>query len=162
MATGGFDDSYAYCGGVWPADQSAKGTVHKNPAIDTSTNHEVEVFLRMADTANSARGYEINYAYDGQYATLVRWNGPHSGGEGVQWTTLIDAHGLPAMSTGDTLSAQIIGSTITAFRNGTQILQFTDSTWSDGAPGMAFFHGLTADSTPMSYYSFSSFEAQGL
>src|SRR5262249_36213368 len=93
--SGGYDDAYAYLTGFGP-NQTAQATLWKDPALRYSNicriwrrlrlpsgqycsepgTHEVELLLRWADSATSARGYECNLAWDGRYAEIVRWNGP--------------------------------------------------------------------------------------
>ena len=109
---GGYDDSYAYLSG-FPPDQSASAVVHRDPATG-GTTHEVEILLRWKDSAHSARGYECNFAYDGSYASIVRWNGPKGD------FTVIDPAGGPGripggLHDGDVVKAQIVGQLITTF-----------------------------------------------
>jgi hypothetical protein len=132
---GGYDDSYAYLSG-FPANQAASGVIHLNPAIDRSTTHEVEILLRWSDAAHDAHGYECNLAYDGSYAQIVRWNGPFG-----SFTPLALGGAPSGVHEGDTLAAQIVGSTITMTLNGNQIASVSDSTFSSGNPGMGFWRG---------------------
>ena len=45
--------------------------------------------------------------------------------------------------------ATLIGSTITVYKNGNQVMQVSDPTWSDGNPGMAMF--IRPGGTPKNY-----------
>ena len=131
----GYDDSYAHLAG-FPADQSASGLIHRAANMDPGCTHEVEILLRWADAAHSARGYECNLAFDGAYAQIVRWNGP------VGDFTYLASGSVPGgVHDGDTLSASIVGSQITLFVNGAVVAQATDSTFATGQPGMAFWRG---------------------
>jgi len=151
---GGFDDSYAYLSG-FPPDQSASAVVHRDPATG-GTTHEVEILLRWSDSAHSARGYECNFAYDGSYASIVRWNGPKSD------FTVIDPAGGPGrvaggLHDGDVVKAQIVGSVITTFINGKPLSSTTDTVYRDGNPGIGLWRG--APSAPIDDFALTSFEA---
>jgi len=132
---GGYDDSYAHLTG-FPPDQAASGVIHLDAAIDRSTSHEVEILLRWSDSAHDAHGYECNLSYDGSYAQIVRWNGPLG-----SFTPLMQGSAPSGVHEGDTLRAQIVGSTIIMTLNGSQIASVTDSTFSSGNPGMGFWRG---------------------
>jgi hypothetical protein len=152
--SGGYDDSYAYLSG-FPPDQTASGVVHLDPATGGGTTHEVEILLRWADSEHSARGYECNFAYNGQYADIVRWNGAK--GDFTFVVPSLTASIPGGMHDGDTVSAKIVGHTITTYINGKQILSVSDSTFNDGNPGMGFWRG--APSGPMNDYGFTRFTA---
>lgn len=154
---GGFDDSYAYLSG-FSADQTASGVVHLASNIDQSTTHEVEILLRWADAAHSARGYECNFAYNGQYADIVRWNGAKG-----DFTFLVPtgtARIPGGLREGDTVSARIVGHVITTFVNGVEILSVADDTYNDGNPGIGFWRG--APSGPADDFAFTHFSASSL
>jgi len=153
---GGFDDSYAYLSGFTP-DQLASAVVQLG-ALGGGVTHEVELLLRWADSEHSARGYECNFAHDGQYADIVRWNGPKD-----SFTYLVPTltAAIPGgLHNGDTVSAKIIGHTITTYVNGTQILTVTDNTFNDGNPGIGFFRG--GPSGPQNDFSLTHFSASSL
>lgn len=130
-----YDDSTAVLTGTWGPDQSAWATVH---TVNQSSTlwEEVELRLRTTITAHSITGYEINFrcTADGtQYVQIVRWNGPLG-----NFAYVTGAVG-PGLHNGDIVKATIVGTTITAYINGTQIVQGTDSTFSNGSPGMGFY-----------------------
>jgi hypothetical protein len=62
------------------------------------------------------------------------------------------AHGV----NGDVLKATISGSTITAYLNGAQVAQATDTTFASGSPGIVFFQGANGLNAN---YGFSQFTA---
>src|SRR6478736_3605743 len=64
---GGFDDSYAYLAGNFPANQSGTATIHLESGIP-QPYQEVEILLRWTDSEHYSTGYECNLAYNGQYA----------------------------------------------------------------------------------------------
>ena len=150
-----YADSTAVLAGTWGADQTAQATVSVNNASGSpSVFEEVELRLRTTITADSITGYEINCSVstdpDYYYLQIVRWDGPLN-----SWT-LLDSRSAHAVN-GDVLKATISGSTITAYLNGTQIVQVTDNAYTRGSPGIGFFlqgaSGLNAN------YGFSSFTA---
>jgi hypothetical protein len=64
----------------------------------------------------------------------------------------------PGLHDGDVVKATIIGNTITAYINGVQIIQVTDSTYPNGSPGMGFYIQGRSVSRE-SDYGFTSFAA---
>lgn len=147
-------DGTAILTGTWSPTQSAAGTV-KVVAQPSGTYEEVELRLRSSISANVCSGYEINGSVSAtyQYITITRWNGPLG-----SFTQLAITDTVPTLTTGDVLSATAVGSVITAYLNGTQVLQVTDNTFPDGNPGMGFDTTSGNDSA----YGFSSYTATGL
>lgn len=150
----GYDDSYAYLSG-FPPDQQASAIVHLG-TIDGSCTHEVEIILRWADAAHTARGYECNVAFDGSYAQIVRWNGPVG-----DYTYLAKGSVPGGIHDGDTVSASVVGDTITLIVNGTVRATATDSTFTTGNPGIAFWRGMSGCGT-FGDYGFTEFRASSL
>ena len=145
---GGFDDTVALLTGTWGPDQTVEATVYSvnlNPSIFP----EVELRVRSSLSANSCTGYEVLFSVNG-YIQIVRWNGPLGN------FTLLGAVGA-VIITGDVVKATIVGSTITAYLNGVQKLQFIDSTYPSGRPGMGFF--LQGAGGVNSDYGFTRFTA---
>lgn len=150
--SGGYNDSYAYLTG-FPANHSATAVVYLNPNAN-SVNKEVELLLRWSDSARGATGYECNLQHRGQYALIVRWNGPYG-----NFTEIGRARSPPQLKTGDVIKATVVGNVITVYVNGTQIMQATDSTYTSGNPGMGFYIDAGASNSD---FGFSSFSASGL
>jgi hypothetical protein len=146
-----YSDSYAYLSG-FPANQSAEAVIYLNDD-GSSGNKEVELLLRWSDSAHSAQGYEVLLNHRGAYAQIVRWNGPYGDFTYIGWAT------PPVPKTGDVFSAKIVGNVITAYLNGVQIMQATDSTWATGQPGMGFYVDSGGSNAA---FEFSSFTAKGL
>jgi hypothetical protein len=153
-ANDSYDDSYAYLSGFGP-NQEAQGVIYVSPAL-TGTPHEVELLLRWADSATTARGYECLFNFQGG-VQIVRWNGPFGD------FTVLSANGPGSLGrnlvTGDVIRATIVGSVITMYINGAQRYQATDSRWTSGQPGIGFFKrrsGLNSD------FALSSFSAATL
>jgi hypothetical protein len=53
------------------------------------------------------------------------------------WTKLTNSSGIPAA--GDVIKLTAVGNTITLYRNGIQINQVTDNSYSSGSPGIGFY-----------------------
>ena len=146
---GGYDDSYAVLSGFGP-NHSATATLHLNPAIDGSCTHEVEILLRWADAAHTARGYEVNLSFDGGYAQIVRWNGA------LGDFTVLGGGSYGAIKEGDTFSASIEGDLITLTVNGTRVAQVRDGTWTNGNPGMGFFRRACGANSDFGFLSYTA------
>jgi hypothetical protein len=127
----GYDDSYATLSG-FPPNQVATAVLQVADGIDPSCTHEVELHLRWSDAPHIAQGYEIGVGL-GSYVGIARWNGPIG-----DFTELAFAW-IPPVKDGDVLKATAIGNVITAYLNGVQVVQATDSTFSAGNPGIGFF-----------------------
>lgn len=152
---GGYDDSTALLAGTWGSDQMAEATVHSVNQTNGSYE-EVELRLRSSLSAHTATGYEINFRClktGDAYTQIVRWNGPLG-----SFTYVTAAGGAKfGVQDGDVVKATIVGSTITAYINGTQVAQGTDSTFTIGSPGMGFFFQGSVGNTRD--YGFTSFTA---
>ena len=81
---------------------------------------------------------------------IVRWNGALG-----DFTYIASTTG-PGLKNGDVVEATISGDTITAYINGVEVLQGTDSTYATGDPGMGFFLQGSANTQD---YGFTSFTA---
>ncbi len=148
--SGGFNDSYAYVNGVWAPDQSGAAKIHLAAGI--TGIQEVEVLLRVTDSATFTHAYECNLAVNGAYCQVVRWE---TGG----FTVLADtAHGL-TVNDGSVLFAQMIGSTIKVFLDGVLVNTVVDTMWTTGNPGMAFYRKDNGGFTDPLRYAISHYTA---
>ena len=119
-----FNDPTAVLAGTWGPNQTLQATVHSVNQRSNATE-EVELRLRSTITAHRNSGYEVNFrcTHDGsQYVQIVRWNGP------LGSFTYVNSAVGPGIRDGDVVKATMIGSTITAYINGAQVVQATDST----------------------------------
>lgn len=152
-----YDDCLAHLNTSFAANQYAQGTVSRVSGYrNRSDKHEIELLLRFQITANSARGYEVLWGQDGEIY-VVRWNGPLG-----SYTALSSIPNSPANMAvdGDVLRAEIVGSVIRVYRNGTLVLTSgADSTHTTGQPGIGFWP--TAGST-LASYGWKSFQAGNL
>lgn len=131
----GYNDNYAHLQGFGP-DVEITATVY---VAGPPPYGEILLLARMADTADSNRGYEYLYDADGS-VQLMRWNGGFGdftpmGGESFNPGPLQDF---------DQLRLRVQGNTITAYHrrppdDWVEVGQTTDDTWADGEPGMGFF-----------------------
>jgi hypothetical protein len=150
-----YDDSTALLTGTWSANQAAEATVRAlNP--DDNINKEVELRLRSSLSPHKATGYEILFRASkspNAYCEIVRWNGPLG-----DFTYLSRAQGPQCgVATGDVVRAMIVGSVITAYINGAQVVEATDNTYASGNPGIGFYlEGATGVNRD---YGFTSFTA---
>ena len=131
-----YDDSYALLSGGFGPDQTIEAVVYRNQSLSPGETHEVELLLRFSDDSGNARGYECLFNYYGGMQ-IVRWNGPF-GSFTVLSTTGPSYLGRPLV-TGDVIKATIVGNVITTYANGILMAQATDSTFTNGQPGMSFF-----------------------
>jgi len=158
-----YDDSIAVLKSAFGADQYAQGTVFRSPAYSPPSKHEIELLLRFEIRPHSARGYEVLWGHDGDFA-IVRWNGrlgdftvvagsghPALGGRGLGPGRALD---------GDVLRAEIAGNVIRVYKN--RALVFVappDATWTTGQPGMGFWP--ISGSVPQRY-GWKAYEAGSL
>lgn len=149
----GFHDCLAHLSGSWPSNQFARGVVHRTPGYSPGVAHEIELLLRFAITSGNARGYELLWTEPGEIC-IVRWNGAYG-----SYTALMANLNVGPAVDGDRVLFTADGSTLTAYINGVQKAQVTDSTYSDGAPGVGFWP--QAGTTLLSY-GWKGFQAGGL
>lgn len=149
--SGHYDDSIAHLAGTFNSNQFAQGTVSR--AAGYSTGHEIELLVRFSITANSAKGYEVYWSTNGGIY-IVRWNGPLD-----SFSPLAVADGYYAVD-GDTMRVEAVGTTITVFVNGRAILSTTDSSYSNGSPGMGFMPW--GDNAVLTNYGWKSFQGGNL
>jgi hypothetical protein len=152
---GVYADSTAVLAGNWGPNQTATATILISDASGLSgVFEECELRLRTTVTAGSITGYEINASAsinpNNFYMQIVRWDGPLGSFTQLSGST-------QQFASGDTITATISGSTITAYHNGVPVMTATDSTFQSGSPGIGFFLqgaiGLNAN------YGFSNFSA---
>ena len=139
-------------GGNWMVRFLYRATGYAPAASD----HEVELLLRFQITPHSARGYEVLWGHSGSLA-IVRWNGPVG-----NYTALLELGdpGIGPLVDGDVLRAEIIGSVIKVYKNGVLVMTGpTNTTWTDGQPGMGFW---PVDSATPQNLGWKSYQAGNL
>jgi hypothetical protein len=152
---GNYDDSYAYLvltAAGWPSDVAVLGVVYMPLPIVVGT-HEVELLLRWTDSPHLAQGYEVSLSFSGE-VQVVRWNGPLS-----DFTPIGSSGVYPGLKNGDVFSATVVGQVITAFVNGTPIVQTTDFTYTSGSVGIGFFKRLLGANADFGFKKFTATDA---
>lgn len=148
---GHFDDNVACLSGItFNANHYAQATIHL--AGGYSSGHEVELYVRMNISAHSVTGYEF-YQGNGNQVEIVRWNGALD-----DFTVIATANHSP--TDGDVMRLEASGSTITAYINGSQVMQVTDTTWATGHAGMGFNPWDTV--VTLNAFAFSAYSAGNL
>ncbi len=152
-----YDDSVAHLSAsfqTFAANQYAQGTVYRVAGYaPAGSKHEIELLLHFEITAHNARGYEVLWGWDGDFA-IVRWNGPLGN------YTAIYSDTLEQLVDGDVVRAEIMGGVIRVYKNG--VLKATgplNTTYGSGQPGVGFW---PVDSATPQNYGWKSFEAGNL
>jgi hypothetical protein len=150
-----YGDSTAMLAGNWNPDQSVTATV-KIADTDSAQFEEVELRLRTTIANHSITCYEcyIPVKPTGDGPQIVLWNGPLA-----SYNVLAGTSGYAV--NGDVIKAAITNNVITVWKNGTQIMSYTDNTLKTGNPGIGFWvhNGASGDSA---HFGFSSITATGL
>jgi hypothetical protein len=150
-----YNDPTALLTGSWSPNQTVQATVRSVNQQSGKVYEEVELRLRSTITAHSITGYEVLFRCnhdDSWYTDIVRWNGPLG-----NFTILRHVTSGPGIFNGDVVKATIVGSTITAYINGVQVNQVTDSTFANGNPGMGFYlHGIANANADFGFTTFTA------
>ena len=152
----GYDDATALLTGTWGSNQMASAIVFATNRMSGNVYEEVEIRLRSSLSAHCCSGYEVNFSLrpdSSAYVQIVRWNGALS-----DFTYVNGTGGSQCiLHSGDTITGTITNDTITAYINGTPILQGTDTNYASGSPGIGIFiqgaAGVNGD------YGFTSYTA---
>jgi len=156
---GAYDDSVAWLSGTWPADVELTATVFRG---STSGIEEIELMLRGAQTATTTTGYEVNFAHDGGYVNLYRWEGGTNLADFVP-VVAENTHSIAGgLNTGDQVRVRIVGDTVTALYNkgagwvtiftGTDTSAGGHAKYASGRPGIGAFK--TSGSGALSQFAF--------
>jgi hypothetical protein len=164
-----YGDPTAVLAGTWELTQTASATVkiNKTQAVIRGCCHEVELRLRTTISDKSITGYEAYCSVlpNQGYCHIARWNGPNDSywnfETGNSDVFLVDGDVITATATGTNPTV------ITLYRNGTQVLQASDTgaagggfgaygPWTSGNPGIGFFDNHDDN---WKDFGFSSFEA---
>jgi hypothetical protein len=154
----GYDDSTAVLqnDGTWGPNQHASGVVYLNSS-GNAHDPEVELRLNVTIAAHSITGYECTFSAknDGtQYFGVTRWNGPFGDFTPLGSTVT----GITPLANGDSIACNNVGGTLSMYHNGILINSVTDTTYTEGSPGI----GTDLDSNGSSIngtFGFSSFSA---
>ncbi len=152
-----YDDSTAILKGSWGPNQTAQATVRSvNPNQDGKVWEEVELRLRSSLSSHNCTGYEIMFRCSKipkAYCSIARWEGPLG-----KFTMLKEAFGSQyGVKDGDVVKASMVGTILTVYINGNQIIQLSDDKFANGNPGIGYY--LDGTTGVMEDYGFSSFMA---
>ena len=162
-----FGDPTAILAGSWGPTQTVTAIVRIKRTPTGHCCHEVELRLRTTITSHSITGYEAYCSVmpDNRYCHIARWNGPN----GSYWNFETGNKAIYVVN-GDILKAIVTGTNptvITFYRNGTQILQATDTgaagggfgaygPWMSGNPGIGFYDNYDGNWKDFGLSSFSA------
>ena len=107
----------------------------------------------MAITADNISGYEfdaIAVSVD-PYLPIVRWDGP------LNSYTVLTSSVPTVLHNGDVLEATNVNGLLTFYDNGVAEVSITDTTYSNGSPGIGFWNG--GPIANLSHFGISSFTA---
>lgn len=136
----GLDDCLAHLvNHAVPVDHRVTVTIFRAPSYTAGDTHEIGVYLRMVIGDEFVRGYEMLFEASGSFQ-VVRWEGTsHDFPDNFFTGISVSGAGPGQLADGDEIVAQVIGDDFEVFKNGISVATFTDSTFSDGNPGMGFF-----------------------
>jgi hypothetical protein len=134
-----YTDSIGVLKGTWGNDQEVFVSVGAVAPPSGSYYAEIELLLRFTVGASSTTGYECDVSVNASnnYWVVNRWTGGPPGN--LSSYAQVGAMAHSTVSVGDVIHATVVGSTITLYQNGTQILQVTDTNVTSGKPGMGFY-----------------------
>lgn len=128
-----------------PVNHRVGGRVFYAGGYTPPDSHEIGLYLRMligmGAGGNKVRGYECLFPYDGTSFQIIRWEGTVNN-DLANFSVLTHTNlggGLNGLAEADLIEAQIIGTQIRCYKNGTEFANVVDTTWSDGNPGMGYF-----------------------
>jgi hypothetical protein len=145
--------------GPWGSDQQAQGTIYTRATIG-NLYPEVELRLNSTMTAHNSTGYEftcsvLNHPVPGM--AIVRWNGslanPTNSNNGF---TILASVTTRSCADGDVIKATHIGGALSFYRNGILIVTASDSTYTNGAPGVGFDAGCDGTYANFGFVDFSA------
>ena len=126
------------CSPGWGPNQQATATVFAPGVLNEACYSEVELRLHSSLSAHSSLGYKVGFKVSqtsAAYLIITRRGGAY--GDDIIY--LFKAIGAQfGVKNGDVVSARVVGNVITAYKNGVQMAQVTDATFTTGNPGMGF------------------------
>jgi hypothetical protein len=164
-----FNDSTAVLAGAWGPNQYAKATVRIANGNDPASQQEVELRTNTTITPNSTTGYEydLNIRSSQAYVIIVRWNPginqfsycTNGGTCGPGGPAVVNF----AIHDGDVIEANNIGGKLKLLVNGVVEFSTTDTTYSNGSPGVGFWQigGTTANLLDFGLTNFSASDLGG-
>jgi hypothetical protein len=162
----------------WNPNQTVTATASCESNVTSVPYPEVEIRLRFQVTNGVAQGYEIMWRCSNagnignSYVAVARWNGALCDYTGIGFTSgPASIDGGQGVVDGDTVTAQIVGSTLTLYKNGQLQGTLSDpsppnASFGFGNPGIGFNY-LAADNGSATsglndQFGFTSFVATDL
>lgn len=152
-----YDDSTALLKGSWGPNQTVEAKVRSvNPNQDGKVWEEVELRLRSSLSPRNCTGYEVMFRcskISRAYCNIARWEGPLG-----KFTMLKQTEGSRyGVQDGDVVKASMMGTVLTVYINGVEIVRISDDKYRSGNPGIGFY--LAEASGVIGDFGFSSFMA---
>lgn len=126
-----------YSASTFPADQWSQCTVG---SATSNSNAFALCAVRVQSVAESF--YSLFMRTDGGSCSIRKFTAGTPSDLATCSPVSIHGSGV-ALQAGDTLTITVIGSTITGYQNGVQIVQTTDASFTSGSPGIAAFPNAT-------------------
>lgn len=154
-----FSDSVAYLGGYGPNHRcGAHIAIRAGAKAAATLGHEVELILRGVMSPHQQSHYECNLGFSntGDYAQIILLNGT------IGSFTVLATYAPPAFVDGDYFEAQISGTVITTYLNGSLIQTYDTAgdaaKLSTGNPGIAFYWNATENVDDFGFTDFDALE----
>ena len=141
-----FDDSYGYLEG-YGNDYTIWGVIEKKD-VEELCAPEVELHVRVTDSADSCQLYEILLTHYGTIQ-VFRWNGDFADFS----TQLADAN-VGGTATGDTFKVSISNDTLKVYYKGALEITHTGVTYATGNPGIGMFKRPCANNDDFGFSAF--------
>ena len=143
-----YDDNIAALTG-YNTNHYVEGTIYRAGGYAPAVAHEIELHVRCAITANSITSYELLMNSDAEWQ-VVRWDGAI--GNFYTGITPTNHNGGPGTACvhGDVIRFEVSGSDFSVKKNGTLVWTFTDTTHTNGGPGVGAFWRPEASAVPSS------------
>lgn len=133
-----YDDSYAIFAGDWGQDYEISGTVYRNPALNESATHEIELNVCAIQTDTNIRLIECLFAHHGAIE-MYSWAAGYPMNDTARFGYLNSATLGRPIENGEILKVRKVGNTLTAYVSDQQIVQATNLPFVDGSPAISFF-----------------------
>ncbi len=160
-----YADPTAILKGAWDPNQTVQATARIG-RTSSSYYQEIELRLRTTVRAHKISGYEINFGVSHAYLEIVRWNGPLADftylGPSCKYPSVCARVTGFTIRDGDLAKATVSGSTISVYVNGILRATATDSTFTDGNPGIGYNYGCDGTYADFAWTNFSASDEEAV
>ncbi len=160
-----YADPTAILKGAWGPNQTVQATARIG-RTSSSYYQEIELRLRTTVRAHKISGYEINFGVSHAYLEIVRWNGPLADftylGPSCKYPSVCARVTGFTIRDGDLAKATVSGSTISVYVNGILRATATDSTFTDGNPGIGYNYGCDGTYADFAWTNFSASDEEAV